>query len=236
MNNKSNDPRPDPDEVIKHLPLVRFVVNKMAPKSWTTFDYEDFLSYGTIGLMEALRRYDPEAGPFPAFAIPRIRGAILDVLRTNDFMSRSTRRDVRHVSDAEQRLLVETGSAPADQVERALAMTHERYLAVRQAARVTVIPLDRTVRDDDTLERLGDQVPDQEESALDRLLEKELLEEVTALVTELPQREQFILALRFKEGLTMKEIARVMGLSESRISQLQSRAIYRLQQRLHVAA
>ena len=236
MNSKSNDSSLDPDEVIRHLPLVRFVVNKLAPKSWTTFEYEDFVSYGTVGLMEALKRYKPESGPFPAFAIPRIRGAVLDALRANDFISRNARRDVRLVGDAEQRLLVETGSAPAAQVEQALAMTHERYLAVRQAARVTVIPLDRPVNDGEAPERLGDQVPDDSESALDHVLEKELIEEVTVFVGELPQREQFILGLHYQEGLTLKEIANVMGLSESRISQLQSRAIYRLQQRLQVAA
>ena len=90
-----------PDGIVEFLPLVKYVVGKMAPRSGQLFDREDLVSFGVVGLMEARKRYRPELGSFASFAIPRIRGAILDALRSNDFISRVTRKDIRSVDEAE---------------------------------------------------------------------------------------------------------------------------------------
>jgi RNA polymerase sigma factor for flagellar operon FliA len=222
-------------DISSYIPLVRSVVGKMAAKNWPTFDREDLMSFGIVGLMDAARRYEPGRGSFASFAVPRIRGAVLDALRANDFLPRTVRKDVRRLAEAEWRLLAEEGNASEEALESELGVTSERLSATRQASALKLVGLDLVV-DDGEHTGVVQEVADSSPGALEMYLERELHEELVNLVQELPERERIIISLHFVEGLTMKEIGRVMDLSESRISQLQSRALFRLRTGLGAAA
>ena len=225
------------DEIVAHLPLVRFVVARMMNVgSCGRLEKEDLIGFGVIGLIDAHRRYSPDKGTFASFAVHRIRGAILDALRQNDPLTRGMRRDVRALEEAEGSLRALTGVASARDVEEATGFPETRISAIRAAANVKLVSLEDNSSADFEPHTLAVEVADESESALDRLIHEELIQEVADRVAALPERERIIVTLHFVEGLRMCEIAAVLGISESRVSQLQSRALHRVRKSLAAAA
>ncbi len=223
------------DELIMHYaPLVRMVVGRLGIPSTSVLEAGDLLSYGMIGLINAVDRYDPSRGVrFEAFATARIRGAVIDQLRALNWMPRAAVGRVRQIEGAMAKLEQQLGR-PASELEVAgeLAVSLTRYRQMLMEAAITVLSLDTpliTLMQEDVFPTLGELLEDQATPGPAEQLEmKEQLALLAAALNYLPERERLLLAMYYQEELTMKEISKVMGVSESRVCQLHMQAIMRL--------
>ena len=210
------------DRIIVHYsPLVKFVAGRVGAGLPNSVDSGDLVSAGVFGLIDAVERFDPARGvKFETFAVPRIRGAVFDGLRSLDWVPRSVRSRAREVENAFQDLEGKMGRGPTDEelaVHLKISATEfQKWLA--SIASTTVGPRALT----------GD-VPDSpaalvEEGEVKRLVKVEL--------RRLPEREKLVLTLYYDEGLTLSEIGSILGVTESRVSQIHTKAVLHLRARL----
>ncbi|MBI2764428.1 MAG: FliA/WhiG family RNA polymerase sigma factor [Chloroflexi bacterium] len=223
--------------IMQYAPLVKYVVGRLAIGLPAILDYEDILSYGTIGLIEALDRFDDSKGvKFETYAISRIRGAIIDNLRALDRLPRSVRQKVKRLEAATVSLTAELGREPTDtELSTALGMTREQYNGMLVDSSWVTVSLDGLLERDDNNEGSGStEMPaDPNEEDFTRRLEKrQMLDALSGAVKGLPEREWLIVSLYYKDEMTMKEIAQILEISESRVCQLHGRALSRLRARL----
>jgi RNA polymerase sigma factor for flagellar operon FliA len=217
--------------ILQYQPLVKYVVRRLGYPTDSVMDYDDLVSHGTIGLIEAVERFDPERGtPFKAYAVARIKGAVLDALRDLDRLPRTLRQKVREADRTAARLTSELGRPPEErEIACALGVqadTYRRYVA--DASRVTV-SLDAMTHGDAEEDRGEFGIADPDATPVDGNIErKELRTEVARAIRQLPQRDQLLLGLYYKDGLSMREVGDVLGVTESRVSQLCTRAVARL--------
>lgn len=220
--------------IMEYAPFVRFVVGRLGIPSTTLLDAEDLVGYGMIGLINAIDRYDPSRGVrFEAFATARIRGAVIDQLRALNWLPRSAASRTRQIESAlaslEQRL-----GRPASEDEAALeiGVSTERYRQMLMEVGTTVLSLDAPLgvaAQDDEGAVLADLLEDHRAVSPVELAEQsELVTALSTAIERLPSRERLLLALYYQEELTMKEISKVMCVSESRVCQLHMQAIMRL--------
>ena len=231
-------PFADRDAAIRqYAPLVKYVVGRLAIGLPAILDYEDILSYGTIGLIEALDRFDNTKGvKFETYAISRIRGAIIDALRSLDRLPRSVRQKVKRLEQINLALIAEHGREPMDsELAAGMGMTIEQYHQTLVDASWVTVSLDGLLdRDDNNDGSTVTEMPaDPNEEDFTRRLEKrQMLDALTGAVKGLPEREWLIVSLYYKDEMTMKEIAQILDISESRVCQLHGRALGRLRARL----
>ncbi len=228
----------DRDAAIQqYAPLVKYVVGRLAIGLPAILDYEDILSYGTIGLIEALDRYDGSKGvKFETYAISRIRGSIIDALRALDRLPRSVRQKAKKLAQVTQAFTLENGREPTDEeVATAMGLTIEQYNTMLvDCSWVTVSLdglLDRDTNDDGAAPTELPADPN-EEDFTQRLEKRQMLDALTGAVKGLPEREWLIVSLYYRDEMTMKEIAQILEISESRVCQLHGRALSRLRARL----
>jgi RNA polymerase sigma factor for flagellar operon FliA len=219
--------------ILAYTPLVRYVVDRLAISLPAVLDPEDLVGYGIIGLIDAVERFDPGRGfKFETFAIPRIRGAIVDQLRALDWLPRSARQRAKEIERGIQDLRARLGRMPSDEeIARHLNMDLDRYHAAVQEAATVTLSLDHVLSfdDDESPLHLADVVEDRQAVNLQGAAERrELLEALIQAIEELPERDRLVIALYYNEELTMKEISRVLEISESRVCQLHARAILKL--------
>ena len=214
----------------QHLPLVRHIVFQVAVHFPRHVDREELARAGTLGLVEAAQRYDESRGvPFPRFAAQRIRGAILDAVRAADWAPRSVRTLARALESTNLRLTTHLGRPPTnDEIATAMSTTPEQLLRLQDRIhRSVVLALDHRVTDEDddeaTLgELLTDLVNPEPSEALEQ---RELLGYLRDAVQLLPERHRLVVIGYFLEGRTSGELARFLGVTESRVSQLRSEAL-----------
>jgi RNA polymerase sigma factor for flagellar operon FliA len=228
------------DEIIlAYTPLVRFVVGRLGIPATSMLDAEDLVSYGMIGLINSVDRYDPARGVrFEAFAMSRIRGAVIDQLRVLNWLPRSAVARVRQIESAlanlEQRL-----GRPAKEQEAAaeVGVSTQRYRQMLLEVGIVVLSLDAplgSLSQDDEVASLGDLLEDSRSLGPDEQTERtELMNALTVAIDRLPERERLLLSLYYHEELTMKEISSLMNVSESRICQLHMQAVLRLRTALN---
>jgi RNA polymerase sigma factor for flagellar operon FliA len=195
-------------------------------------DTGDLVSAGVFGLMNAIDKFDPQNGAkFETYAIPRIRGAILDGLRALDWVPRSVRSRSRSVQDTIAKLEHELGRTPTDEeIATELNITTdelEKWLA--DIAAGAVGPLDHVAMDNAPSEADAMHQPGR------AMEEGELREAMRAEISKLPEREQAILILYYEDGLTLSEIGEALGVTESRVSQIHTKAVLQLRSRLAAA-
>ena len=226
--------------IMRYVHLVRFVVGRLGIPTTSTLDPEDLTSYGIIGLISAIDRFEPERGiKFEAYASARIRGAVIDQLRALNWMPRSTmtrsRQLERVLADLEQRL---GRPAHEDEVAAECGITIDRYRQILIDAGTSILSLDApltAMRPDDDTSSLGDLLEDYSAPSPSEVLEqREQQEQLAQALLRLPARERLLLALYYDEELTMKEISQVMHVSESRVCQLHAQAVLRLRAQFHV--
>lgn len=213
----------------RYLVLVRYVAARVAGRLPRHLALEDLYSAGLLGFLGALDDYDPDVGvAFASYATPRIRGAIFDELRRLDLVPRSVRRRMREVERAIEEVSARLDRLPTDdEIAAELNTTTEAYHRLLGEA-VTVVSLDAGVRRGDD-EGEGIDVEDtRTPGPLAALAASERREILAGLIERLPKREQQVLALYYVEELTMREIGEVLGVTESRVSQLHSGAILKL--------
>jgi RNA polymerase sigma factor for flagellar operon FliA len=223
--------------VMQYAPLVRRVARSLPLEIPGLLEYEDAVGYGTCGLVEAVRRYDPTKGTnFHAYAVRRIRGAMIDAFRRMDRLSRTMRQKARDVQRAQSELEVALGRTPTEHEAAAhMGVSIEAYRDATSNARWVTVSLDRMLaRDED-----GDSFPAAEMPTNDEDIdftrvfeERELYNEMIIAVKNLPERERLVISLYYVDKLTMKDIAAVLTVSETRVSQLHGQAVKRLRRSL----
>jgi RNA polymerase sigma factor FliA len=223
----------------EHLGLVRHVARQLSRTLAVDIDFDELVSCGTIGLMNAVQTFDPGRGlAFSTFAAPRIRGAILDELRRQDHVPRSIRKKSRDIGQARETLTRSLGRAPDDQtLAGQLGVDLDTLWRWQTDVEgVFHLPLDMpsspAERSAPTpIELLSGDEDESIEGKLNRAEEVELLRE--ALV-ELKEQERTVLSLYFFEELKLHEIATILQLTESRISQIRSKAIQKLREKMGI--
>lgn len=229
----TRDPGLRSDLILQYSPLVKYVMGRLAISLPAIVDYEDILSFGTIGLIEAVERFDNEKGvKFETYAISRIRGAIIDALRSLDRLPRSVRQKSKESTEAILHLTTSLGREPTDEeVATSLGLTVEIYRKHLVDAAWVTVSLDAMGSSDDEEDGGGGDIgiadPDTEDFSVG-MEQAELIGDLSEAIRDLPDREQLILSLYYKEELTMREVSRVLGISESRVCQLHARALSRL--------
>ena len=228
--------------MLTYAPLVKFVAGRVGAGLPSHVDDEDLISYGLLGLMRAIERFEPEREiKFETYAIPRIRGAIIDELRAMDWVPRSVRgraRDIeRAIADLEARL----GRAPTDEeIAEKLGVSHDELEeSLGEISRSSVVALDElwTVSSGGDPVSLIDTIEDtQGPNPQAALAETELKEAIGEALARLPEREKLVVTLYYYEELTLREIGEVLGVTESRVSQLHTKAILRLKASLAATA
>lgn len=213
--------------VLQFSPLVKYVAGRLRTRLPDTVEYADLVSDGIIGLMEAIERFDPERGlSFQTFAVPRIRGAMVDALRSLDWVPRSVRDRVRQVEEAQRDLETALGRAPEDaEIAAHLDMSVDALRAVYAKAATSNVSALEDLDLADDLAPSGTHAVEEDASRTTLL----------RAVGELPERDQVVIALYYFEHFTLAEIGRVLGVSESRVSQLHSRATLVLRTKLAAA-
>lgn len=221
------------DRIIVHYsPLVKFVAGRVGAGLPNSVDSGDLVSAGVFGLIDAVEKFDPARGvKFETYAVPRIRGAIIDGLRQLDWVPRSVRSRAREVEMAYSELEARHGRAPTDdELAAHLHLDHaelEKWLA--SIASTTVGPLDRALAAGADPTSLSGERPD---SPAAQVEEDEVRRLVKAEVRRLPERERMVMSLYYDEGLTLAEIGSVLGVTESRVSQIHTKAVLQLRSRM----
>ena len=220
----------------QHVGLVHHVARKLAARLSSEAELDELVSAGTIGLLHAAESFDAARGlSFSTFAVPRIRGAILDELRRQDPVSRNVRRRSRDVARARTILGSTLGRAPTDdEVCQTMGVATEVLRRWQlDAEGGAVRSLDQDVRGESGGVTLGDAVADDRAAAFEDLISHEQeVEHLKRAIARLKDQERTVLALNFFEELKLHEIARVLGLSVCRISQIRTAALARLRQEL----
>lgn len=216
--------------VVAHIGLVKTLARRLAQRLPPQVEVPDLISVGVLGLMDAAGRYQAATGvPFDAFARRRVQGAMLDALRELDWAPRSLRKLRRDIDAAVARLRHELRREPAEEeIADALQMTPAAYGRSLEQLRVLELGAVRTVDDqggDGSLLELCFDPADGPEVRLQRV---ELRAHLARAITKLPERERHILAMYYQQEMTLAEIGQVIGVGESRVSQLRSLAISRL--------
>ncbi len=221
------------DQLIrKYAFLVNWVVGRFPYIETADFDKDDLIGYGTIGLIESIDRFDPKQKcSFETFALTRIRGEILDFLRSRDFLSRSRRQRVKKLNEAVAELEHKLGRAPTeDEIKNTLGISKEELQGIRQESAAMIFSLD-VPEDGRSLEdsvALVDKVVAQGDSQEDLMDNTLLKEKLVQCLDRLPKRERLIMALYHYQKLTFKEIGAVLDISESRVSQLHMKSLQKL--------
>jgi len=219
--------------VLQSVPLVHYLLGRLGISKEIGSDYEDLVNQGLLGLIDAVDRYDPKHGTkFSTYASLRIRGKILDYLRSSDWMSRSARQRVRHIQKAITSLWTTHQREPTeDEIGNFLGMKVEDVqLGLGDSNRVLVsldsmTDIDQEGEDTSLHERLSDE---NQTDPSDVLEDVDIKEEMVKAIKRLSEREQLLLSLYYYDELTFKDIGKVMGITESRVCQLHARALLNL--------
>jgi RNA polymerase sigma factor for flagellar operon FliA len=226
------------DELVRqYTPLVYFVVGRLGIPPTSLLEADDLIGYGMIGLLTAIDRFDPERGTrFEAFATPRIRGSVIDHIRTLNWLPRTTVSRIRQLETTLATLEQCLGRpAKEEEVANEIGVSVERYRQILLDASTTVLSLDSQLNTlDNGVSPLQDMLEDTDTpSPVEEAERHELAVALATALERLPEREQLLLALYYQEELTMKEISKVLSVSESRVCQLHMQAIMRLRSMLH---
>jgi RNA polymerase sigma factor for flagellar operon FliA len=229
------------DELLRRFaPLVRHVVERVSSTLPKNVDHEDLYSAGVLGLLDAHAKFDPGKGvKFETYAVWRIKGAVLDQLRALDWVSRSMRRKARNLDGITRKLDQKLGRAASEEeVAREMKMSRGDFYRLLDHVRGAVlVSLDESRSgEDQEPSTLADHLADP--NALDveaRLEEEQARHVILRTMDQLPEQERLVVALYYYEHLTLNEIGRALGISESRVSQVHSRAMTRMRLRLHKA-
>ena len=217
--------------LLEHLPIVRFLARRIHERLPQHVDIEDLVSAGVVGLMDAFAKFDPEKKvQFRSYAQFRIRGAILDSLRTLDWSPRELRRKGRAVEEAIRVLTARLGRAPGENeiaVEMGIGLEeYQQLLGDLKGLEIGTLHLERSENSGE--EELAYVPGRPEEDPLFRCLRGELEERLSEAIANLPDRERLVMTLYYYEEMTMREIGLALGVVESRVSQVHASAVVHL--------
>ena len=225
--------------ILAYVPLVKYVAGRVSVGLPSNVDFDDLVSYGVFGLVDAVEKFDPDRGvKFETYAVARIRGAVIDGLRSIDWVPRSVRKKSKELEQTIGALEAKLGRPATDQeIAEALNITVEEYYELLSEVKgVSLASLDEVWSGDpeeDGKIPFGQMIENtRSEDPTARVEDVEVKRVLAEAIDHLPERERLVVALYYYEGLTLKEIGEVLNVSESRISQIHTKAILRLRGRL----
>lgn len=227
--------------ILNYSPLVKYVAGRVSATLPQTVETADLISYGLFGLIDAIAKYDPERGvKFETYAIARIKGAIIDELRSMDWVPRSVRSRARELEAAYATLETRLRRAPTDaEVAEEVGITiDELHESLSKLSYASVVSFEELWAGGDREEKSegAAAIPDRDAEDPVAAFETEEVKHILAQAIEkLPERERVVITLYYYEGLTLKEIGKVLGVTESRVSQLHTKAVLRMRAKLHSA-
>jgi len=233
---ESQDPKVKEELILKYAPFVKYVAGRVAMNLPSNVDFDDLVGYGVFGLIDAIEKFDPSRNvKFKTYAQTRIRGAIFDELRILDWTPRSIRQKTRQLEKIFMELETKLGRAPTDEeVAKAMEITLEELHQLYNETRGTLLlSLDEVCYDSENNTSRMELIEDTTSESPDQRIEKEELKRVLAeAIAGLSERERLVITLYYYEELTLKEIGKILGVSDSRVSQLHTKAVLRLRARL----
>jgi RNA polymerase sigma factor for flagellar operon FliA len=235
---KTRDPKIRENFIRQYAPLVKYVAGKVAVGMPANVEFDDLVGYGAFGLMDAIDKFDPDKNvKFKTYAVTRIRGAIFDELRSIDWVPRSIRQKTREVEETIGALEAQLGRTASDQeIADSLGMSEAEYLkTIMKISGTSILSLNDVWFSGDENDKvsIGDSIESPASLNPDVIVEKEEIRRVIEnAIKELPDKEKKILVLYYYEELTLKEIGQVLEVTESRVSQLHTKAILRLRAKL----
>ncbi len=221
------DPEAREALILEHVPLLHHIVGRLAVELPARVDRDDLLGFGMVGLVSAADGFDPDRGlQFSTYAYPRIRGAILDELRKADFLPRGRRDRVRELERTARDLEQTNGQPPTpEELAAAMGIELDELDEILSSAHASV----HVSLDDGPSESFGALLADpRSDDPVDSVEWVEMKDLLAEAIEELPEPERTVITLYYAEELLLKEIGDILGVTESRVSQLRSRAIYRL--------
>lgn len=213
--------------VILYAGLVKSIARRAASVSGSYVDIDDLVSFGMIGLIKAVEKFDPDKGvTFETYATYRVRGEIIDYMRRNDWVPRGVRKRAQAIEKAAEEFKSETGHDPTEEdLSIKLGIKKSDIAQVMsESERINLVSFEEVLQDASIKERnfISDDTPELS------LAKSELIRVLAEAIDELPERERLVITLYYYEELTLKEISSIMGVSESRVSQLHTRAVKKL--------
>jgi RNA polymerase sigma factor for flagellar operon FliA len=219
----------------QYVPLVRRLAHHMIAKLPPNVEIDDLIQVGMMGLAEALTRYQAAQGvQFETFATQRIRGAMIDELREGDWMSRGSRKSQKDIERAMHRLEQKLGRAPLEsEIAAEMGMALDEYQSVLAKVRGTqLVYIEDMSHDEDGDGFLDRHADDPEVDPMQQLRDQRLRSALVDAIKLLPEREQYIMSMYYENDMNLKEIAAVLGITESRVCQLHSQSIARLRSKM----
>ncbi|MBL8965842.1 MAG: RNA polymerase sigma factor WhiG [Spirochaetaceae bacterium] len=235
---RTRDPKIRDAFIRQYAPLVKYVAGKVAASMPNTVEFEDLVGFGVFGLLDAIDKFDPEKNvKFKTYAVTRIRGAIFDELRSIDWVPRSVRQKTKEIEEAVVSLEAKLGRPASDQeIAGALGLTEDELLkTMLKISGTSVLSLNDVWYSGDDSDKIsiGESIESPTSLNPDASVEREEVKRVIAQsINELPEKEKKVLVLYYYEDLTLKEIGQVLEVTESRVSQLHTKAILRLRAKL----
>jgi RNA polymerase sigma factor for flagellar operon FliA len=235
---RSRDAKIRENFIKQYAPLVKYVAGKVAIGMPHNVEFDDLVGYGVFGLLDAIDKFDPAKGvKFKTYAVTRIRGAIFDELRSIDWVPRSVRQKTREVEEAVGALEAQLGRTATDQeIAGSLGMDEDEYAkTMMKISGTSILSLNDVWFSGDENDKvsIGDSIESPISLNPDVIVEKdEIRRVIVEHISQLPDKEKKILVLYYYEDLTLKEIGQVLEVTESRVSQLHTKAISRLRSKL----
>ncbi len=220
--------------ILEYAPLVKMVAGRLSMYLGYNVEYDDLVGYGIFGLIDAIDKYDfSKEVKFETYASLRIRGAILDQIRKMDWIPRTVRQKQKKIDAAVKEIESETGNAATDeQIAKALGITDDEYQEWQQQLLVTNVVSLNEYADQGTEAPIDRSVKQRFETPEDVALKGEMRQKVVEALEVLTEKEKKVMVLYYYEDLTLKEISNILEVSESRISQLHSKAIAKMKKKL----
>lgn len=219
----------------QYSPLVRRLAHQMIAKLPANVEIDDLIQVGMIGLADAMTRFDAAQGvQFETFATQRIRGAMIDELRGADWMSRGSRKHQRDIETALRKLQQRLGRTPHEsEIAKEMGLSLSDYQELLGKVRGTqLVYLEDMSGDDGDGDFLDRHLVDEDAGPMALLQDRRMREALVAAIKQLPEREQFVMSMYYEQDMNLKEIAAVLGVTESRVCQLHSQSIARLRTKL----
>ncbi len=216
--------------IVQYIYLIRYVVGRIKVTLPSTISVEDIAGYGVEGLINAIERFSIQRNTrFETYALIRIRGAILDRIRSEDFLPRSVRRKIKEIKVAQEYLKQEIGRMPTTtEVANYLGMDVEKVNQILSEDTVMTSIYDRKGANDDSVEIIDTIQDTNKLNPQENMEEKNVKQELERALQRLPERERIIMVLYYQENMTLKEIGSTINMSESRVCQLHAQAIMKL--------
>lgn len=229
LNDKTNKEARD-TLIVQYIYLIRYVVGRVKVTLPSTISLEDIAGYGVEGLINAIERYSPQKNTrFETYALIRIRGAILDKIRAQDFLPRSLRKKIKDIKNAQETLKQELGRMPTTQeVAQYIDMEPDKVLQLLSEDTTITSIYEKKGAAEDSLEIIDTIEDTNKLSPHENAEEKNVKQELERALLRLPERERIIMVLYYQENMTLKEIGETINMSESRICQLHAQGIMKL--------